>query len=380
MNRFKKNFLINLAQIVLVPIIIFSAIYIYDPLQLFHKPWLRDQGNFHNENMRLQDAGIINSYGFDSIIIGNSLLENTSCAEASSSIGGTFVNLSISGSNNYERDLIISYVLKNKKIKTVLNQLDSNISTSGHGGYSEDQWNYLYDDSRLNDFKIYLTKKYLLCTASFSTSEHCLGRQIDLDMPVAWFKLQECKVLFGGLDNWIAHREKNQHAISTIEYYANKEPAQQKDLTNKQKEEIHRFYDKYILNNVESYPEVQFVLIVPPVSNSYNAVRYYDDSLRTHFFVLAYLVEQSSKLKNLKVYGFEDKEFTTDIANYKDLSHYSEQVNTWMLTAIASGEGLLTPDNFDEYVQKVTEHAKAFDFKTIYEYIQKKIAEEQMQS
>jgi hypothetical protein len=49
--------------------------------------------------MRQQAAGIINNYEFDSIILGTSMLENTSAKEAGEKLGGKFMNISLSGSN-----------------------------------------------------------------------------------------------------------------------------------------------------------------------------------------------------------------------------------------------------------------------------------------
>ena len=40
--------------------------------------------------MRLQAAGVINNFDFDSVVFGSSMLENTSAKEASKKLGGNF--------------------------------------------------------------------------------------------------------------------------------------------------------------------------------------------------------------------------------------------------------------------------------------------------
>ncbi len=99
-----------------------SALYVYDPLALFHKPWGRPE-TVH-ENMRLQAAGIIRHGDFDSVILGTSILENTSAREASRLLGGRFVNISISAGDFFERGLILRDLLAHRPVREVIYSLD----------------------------------------------------------------------------------------------------------------------------------------------------------------------------------------------------------------------------------------------------------------
>ncbi len=119
----KKIITIFFITFVVTVIAFFGIMFIFDPLQLFHKHW-----NNHNKlvsYMRQQAAGIINQYEFNSIILGTSIFENTSSKEASKILGGKFVNLSLEGSGFYTRSLIMQYALDKKNIKQILYSLDS---------------------------------------------------------------------------------------------------------------------------------------------------------------------------------------------------------------------------------------------------------------
>lgn len=98
------------------------ALYFYDPLQLFHAAWGRSPT--FDKDMRQQVAGIVRNYDFDSIILGTSMLENSSAAEAGRVLGGEFVNISMSSSLHYERSLVLSYVLGKKSLRNVVYSLD----------------------------------------------------------------------------------------------------------------------------------------------------------------------------------------------------------------------------------------------------------------
>ena len=59
------------------------------------------------------------------------------------------------------------------------------------------------------------------------------------------------------------------------------------------------------------------------------------------------------------------EELTFDLANYKDRIHYGPWVNDWMLEKMASGEGLLTADNVEEYLSRERELFETFDYNTL---------------
>ena len=101
-----------LQLIMTILLIVFSVIFVLDPYMLFHKKWFDEQRIYNN--LRIQNYGIIKYTDFDSIIMGTSMLQNVSAKEASEKLGSRFVNLSISGSNFYERFKMLNFALKKK--------------------------------------------------------------------------------------------------------------------------------------------------------------------------------------------------------------------------------------------------------------------------
>lgn len=80
----KKFIFISLLYPLPFVVIILGLIYIYDPLQIFHKPYFREATFF--TDMRKQALGIIKHYKFDSYIIDTSMLENTDSKEATNKL------------------------------------------------------------------------------------------------------------------------------------------------------------------------------------------------------------------------------------------------------------------------------------------------------
>ena len=75
-------------------------------------------------NMRVQNYGLITFEDFNGIILGTSMLENTSADETSSKLGKHFANLSISGASYFEKNIVLQYALKKQNLSHVIMSLD----------------------------------------------------------------------------------------------------------------------------------------------------------------------------------------------------------------------------------------------------------------
>ncbi len=356
---------IRTAFIVISIIFIFllSILYIIDPLQVFHKSFF-----YHNRlspHMREQAAGIINNYTFDSIIIGTSMLENTSSGEASQKLGGVFVNISISGGDFYERAIILKYALK-KGIRQVIYSLDTYYldCRKGQPQYPPELWDFLYDDIILNDFRIYFTKKYLLTAGNPRT----LTRPAALDRPNAWFC--QYKNRFGGLENWIKDWQKED-----MKNFLTKElpksailPSKKKTkkITNSYKKvEIEKYINKFIIDIISQYKSTIFHFIFPPYYKYRYATMLQNDpeSFLLHQYAINYIVNRTHKMRNVYIYGFEDQPFTYEISNYKDTVHYNEDINSFFLDSIANKKYILTTHNVEQYLK--TCYLQAYNFNIV---------------
>ncbi len=357
-------------SLILSTIVLFlSALYIYDPLQIFHKSWGRE-ATFH-KNMRQQAAGIINNYEFDSIILRTSLLENTSANEASKIFGGNFVNISMSGSDYLERKLILEYLLKKKIIKKVIYSLDSDkfiYQIKGYKLYPLKNFSFLYDDNPINDINIYLNNRYLKCLRKFSKAKECTGNISSLDRPGAWYTHKQHSVRYGGLDKWFAVKNNYQikNAFKKISSTAKKiNKGKVKSLKNIdiKIENAKKYVNGTILDIVKKYPNIEFMLVSPPYSRIYYAMwaQYDLPAYAIHKAVTRYLVQKSNEFDNLKIFGYENNQFVDDIAQYKDPKHYHYSINSWMLKEMSKDGGLLSISNIDTYLETNTQKAQEFD-------------------
>ena len=89
-----------------------ALLWLYDPFWFFHKPYFREQTFMDDRRLNLK--GMVDFMEFDGAIFGSSMLENTLSKEADEKLGGKWLNLAFNSARIYEREYLISYILKHK--------------------------------------------------------------------------------------------------------------------------------------------------------------------------------------------------------------------------------------------------------------------------
>ena len=142
-------------------IVIFSAfcavVWYVDPFRLFHQPFMCKNQIY--DDMRYNARWFIKSGDYDSIILGTSMLANTSAKEAAELLGGKFINISIWGSSLEQRAILMNYALKKKPIKKIIISLDRGglvpVDVKLDNKVLANRFDFLYTDNS-NIFKVYI--------------------------------------------------------------------------------------------------------------------------------------------------------------------------------------------------------------------------------
>lgn len=341
-----------------------ALLYIYDPLQIYHKPYFREITFL--QDSRIQIRGIIKNYDFDSFICGTSMLENTLAKEAEQKISGKWVNFSSGGFAFNERAIILNYMFKNAKPKNIIYSLDIEHLVINHQNDTKN-FAFLYDDNELNDLKIYLNTKTISCALRLSTSEDCVGKK-DLEnlISLLWIKNIEHKARFGGIHKWLENKD-NVQIKDTIKELANMSypPLYNPKPFTDSIQSNQKYLEENLLVFVRQNPRVKFFIVIPTYSRLF--YRLNDEFQPKAKVILKWLVSQN--LPNMKIYGFDDLDYADDIANYKDLTHYNVDMNSMQLDAIASGTHILTPQNIDSYLATMESKIKNYDITPLIEQI-----------
>jgi hypothetical protein len=356
-----------LAASLLPVLLLVLALYIYDPAQIYHPPWGRVP-TVH-ANLRIQIAGLARHGEFESIILGTSMLENSSADELSARLGSRFVNLSISAGDFYERGLMLGYLLERRSLRDVVWSLDF-IYLNQRRGYRVfplPTFEFLYDANPLNDMRLYMNRHFLGCLARGSQSEACVGRPVSLDRPNAWEDDPEHAPRFGGLDKWcqaIDHwqmrdvLEKLQSAVAMLK-------AGKLDYSAGGENEARAiaYVEQNLLYWAERFPQTRFKLVFPPYSRAKFALWYQQQpgAAATHRAVVRHLAQRAAALPNVELYGFEDESFPDAIEYYKDLDHFGPGINRRIAASLQDGRNRITRANVEAYLAVAARRSLAYD-------------------
>lgn len=366
---YKKRFIGVLLPFLIGTPLLCTAYILYDPLQISRKGYFVAEK--YDEDMRLQVRGIIENVPFDSVLLGTSMLVNSSAKEASDLLGGDFINLSMVGSNFYERALVLRKLFATKPIKNVIYSLDDvYFKCENEQPALDNSWMVLYDNNPLSDYLVYANKKYMVRFAKDiwgSWQGRSVGRDF-FELKTEWFSDPYHAERFGGLQNWVKYKDRQgvgEFLQQRLPDAVKKLQAVPPKLVLKRQQEamLLEYLERNILSFVKEHPDTAFNMVLPP----YYRYRYAEwrrlepEKFALHKRLIQYMVAATAKYPNLHIYGFEDMDFLDNIANYKDTTHHHQDFNSLITKSIAAGKHELTTENVDAYLQASEKKALDYD-------------------
>lgn len=138
------------------------------------------------------------------------------------------------------------------------------------------------------------------------------------------------------------------------------------DLDKQSFEFLKRNFDVNFLPLIRDNPQIDFKIFFPPYSIL--AFKTFDERKLTKDILefKGYIYSALGMYKNVKIYDFQfEKSVFYDLNNYKDLYHYHEKINTWMLQQIQQGNYLVKNDNIGEYLNRLEKEINEYDLKEI---------------
>lgn len=122
-----------------------------------------------------------------------------------------------------------------------------------------------------------------------------------------------------------------------------------------------------IMQNVTSlaaeHPEVTFYLFFTPYSIYYWDTLWRNGQLEKQLEAERLAVEMMLQYDNIKLFSFfDDYDLICDLNNYKDILHYSEEVNSQILLWMHDGKHQLTKNNYDEYYKAVRDFYMSYSY------------------
>ena len=314
----KIYFLRTFSSICVLIILYSILIYFIDPLQQFRNT------NYGSGSERLINPGIARNYDYNIAVLGTSTSQNFLKKDVEHAFGKRAINLSLSGSTNYEQRELMKLVVVNPNVETIIYGLDFFSFDKGVTESRVQLQEYLYNKVILSNlkyifnfetFRIFLkvSKKKLQKKEFDSNWRDKLGYWGDR------FTYSEDKALT--FDSSTQNGAQNIGIISGLKNGYNKENMD-KNL---------EIFSKIISEN----PNIKFEIYFPPYASIYwvFADKYGEKDKLLNFKIEA--IEHLKKNSNVKIYDFQNAyNITNNLDNYKDIVHYNPKISKKILELI----------------------------------------------
>lgn len=327
---------------------------IVDPYFQYHTPLPHLKYTLEPEVERYLNDGIGKNFEYEAMITGTSLSENFRTSEFEELWGVKAVKTPFEGGTYKEIGDYLNRILPHKKeTKYVLRTLDYNYLLYDKDKLQYDSYpTYLYDDSKVNDVNYLLNKSVLLkdtCQTFIDTLAG--GTTTTFDEYGRWNE----KFEFGKELVLMVH---------TRPEISETKAAWDEEAENRLKESL----EQNILENVRNNPEVTYYLFFTP-----NSIVYWDSlsregRLEQHFEAERTAIEMLLEQENIELYSFSNNfDLVCNLDHYKDVFHYSADINSQILRWIHDGEYRLTKENYEDYLAQITEFYSNYDYDVIFE-------------
>ncbi len=317
-----------------------------DPLQILRRA---AYSPIYTENQRHQNAGLIRTHDYDTIIVGTSHTENLSPRLVEAELGGRAIKLAVEGSRAVEQAALVQAAIDTGQVKRVIWGLD-------HLAFRDSPLSPWGDDAlprHLYQPGFETIGGYLLSLDTLRLSRDALlGRgHRDLETLNRWaetsqFGPVQVEASWQRIRRWVA-REK---ALPGNDFGRTAPVTRRK---------VERFIGPLVREN----PSVQFDLFFAP----YSIVAYVADHLVSdHEFEerLAFkrgVVDAFGVAPNVAIHDFQtERVITHDLSRYKDLHHFDAGISNGIVRAIAAEIGRVDPSTYERRLDAHSDQVDQF--------------------
>ena len=340
-------FYLNLAVIVGV------VVYI-DPYIHYHKPLNEYYYTLDMNEERYVNNGIIKNFEYDALITGTSMTENFKTSEFDNLFNVNSIKVPFYGATYKELNDNIKIALKNNNnIKIVISSLDQYNFYESAFAMRNDLGtfpSYLYNDRIYDDIYYVLNRDVIY--------ETCFNMLVNSD--------KKGVTSFDDYANWNdEYSFGKEYVLDGIESFEQTNTT--KKLSEKEKEGIQENININVIQLAEEYPNVQFYYFLPPYSVAWWGEKKSEGMLEYQLEAERVVIEMTNKVPNIKLYSWNDCFYLTgNLDNYKDTTHYGEWVNSLLLEYMKNNKGLITIDNYENYLDRVRYYYSKYDFNSLF--------------
>lgn len=337
-----------------------ACVIVIDPYMHYHAPLKSLSYTLSEDDERMVNDGIIRHMDYDAVITGSSMCENFRTSEADRIFGMHFVKIPFAGASYYETAQYLTKALYYQpQLKMTIDCLDM----------------YRYDnepDEMRLDMGDYPT--YLYNSNPFDDAEYLFNKDV-MERCLLMFRQKEAggtggMTSFDDYGNWMEDGYTF-GADSVLEGISSFDPPSEKHhMTQEDAAKVRANIQSNIVELSKENPDTQFCYFLPPYSAVWWGSIWSSGDLERQLEEERIMIELLLPYSNVHLYSWNtDIDMTANLDNYKDDLHYGSWINTKILTWIHDGTGLLTQENYQEYLEQEEQIYSTYDYNSLFDEV-----------
>lgn len=342
-KKFLKWFIIGSVSLLLLCM---GLVILFDPFYQYHKPLPGLKAVLTDKEY--QCIGTLKTFDYDSLIVGSSVSENYNNHWFDEGFDCTSIKAIRSYGATADLCYLLDVAFAHQDIKYVFYNLDpSALSADPVPTYESTGCPmYLYDDNHFNDIEYLLNKDVLFEKIPYMVANSFIG---DYDEGLSY--------------NWAQWKNFNEDMILGL-YIRRPSVAEMKPADYYQDT-----LDKnlaLLTEQITAHPETEFKIFIPPYSMIWWDNMYRTGETESYLYNMEYAMEQLLAYDNVEFYFFlNDREIVTNLDNYMDLLHFSQDINEYIYHSLVSDSHRVTKENYKE----ITGDTRSFSYEVVNELI-----------
>ena len=329
-----------------VLLVLAAVVIVFDPFYHYHKPWLGLKAVLHDKEY--QCVGTLRNFDYDTLLVGSSVMENNNNGWYDEAYGVKSIKAIRSYGATADLCYLMDVAYEDHEIKRVFYNIDpSSLSASAETTYESTGCPmYLYDRNPFNDVQYLFNKDVLLRKIPYQIANSFIGNY-DEGLSYNWAK-------------WKSFSKEQTLGL----YHRKKEAVPMMEKTVYQEQLDANI--ALLTSEVEAHPETEFIFFYPVYS-----MLWWDGIIRSgerdaYIYNEIEMTQALLQYDNVRIFCFQNEpEIATNLDNYMDTIHFSQDINRLMLDQIIAGEYEMTTDNYVEVIEGVRD----FSDKVAEEYI-----------
>ena len=317
--------------------------FVVDPLQLF-RPARLVQPMYSND-VRMQNAGLIRSQQFDTVLMGTSLAIHFRQSDIDKVLGGRALKLAMQGSNSHEQAFVLEQALSEGQPKRVIWEMDD----------------WIFCDAPEIRSDIYLPaglyRREPRAVAGYLFSAEMARESILMVLhSVPWLAAVTNRLAKFSVEDADDINTLPRNASVPALYNAQAALAGFARITSKSRakylaegygyESEVRNFERDTVELIARHPDVTFDIYLPPYSIlQWVAMRdAAPEALKIVYALTARIAQRLVRFHNVRLFDFRAvAAITHNLGNYSDVIHHSPEIDLQILAMLSRGEHVIDP-------------------------------------